>query len=114
MRTMILGLLLATGVAGAAAATERTAHKAIAQGKWQAAERELLAQRDRFADRPELALNLAAVYVATGRAAEALALYRQVQAQPNVAMDMPDGRIVGSHAIASRGMERVAPVMAIR
>ena len=114
MRTIMLGLLLATGIAVPAAASDRTGYQAITAGNWQAAERELLAQRQALANRPELMLNLAAIYVATGRNAEALALYRQVQARPEIAMDMADGRIVGSHAIASRGMDRIAPMMATR
>ena len=114
MRTIILGLLLAAAAASPAAASERTGYKAITAGDWRTAEHELLAQSGRFANRPELMLNLAAIYVRAGRGAEALALYRQVQAQPEVAMDMADGRIVGSHQVASRGMERIAPVMATR
>ena len=114
MRTIILGVMLAAGAVSPAAASERTGHKAIAAGQWQAAERELLAQRKQLAERPELMLNLAAIYVATSRGAEALALYRQVQASPEVAMDMADGRVVGSHAIASRGIQRGAPAVATR
>lgn len=114
MRTMILAVAVAACAMGPAAASERTGFAAIKAGDWQAAERMLLSQRDRFADRPELALNLAAIYVATGRKAAALSLYRQVQAEPEIAMDMADGRVVGSHAIASKGIDRLTPAVAQR
>ena len=114
MRTMMLAIAVSVCASCPTAASERTGFQAIRAGDWQAAERVLLAQRDRFADRPELVLNLAAIYVATGRKAEALSLYRQVQAQPEVAMDMADGRVIGSHAVAARGIDRIAPAVATR
>jgi thioredoxin-like negative regulator of GroEL len=114
MRTILLAVAAATCAVCPAAASERTGFQAIKAGNWQAAERVLLSQRDQFAQRPELVLNLAAIYVATGRKAEALSLYRQVQAQPDIAMDMADGRVVGSHTIASKGIDRLAPAIAQR
>ncbi len=79
----------------------------IAQGDYQRAERLLTAEVRKHSTRPELLLNLAAVYVYTGRAAEARALYQRVMAQPEIVMDMPSGREMGSHAIAQAGLRRL-------
>lgn len=55
---------------------------------------------------PEVALNLASVYLKTGGVDQARTLYRRVMALPAMGMDMPDGSIRSSHDVASAGMTR--------
>lgn len=80
------------------------AHVAIAAGDYDRAERHLLAEQRIFPTRPEVMLNLAAVYARTGRVAEARAMYHRVLALKPVAMDVADGQVAASHAVAQRGM----------
>ena len=82
-------------------AKDRTGYQAIAAGDLARAERTLVAERRIFPDRPELMLNLAAVYLRTGRVAEANALYSKVLARPATEMDLPSGRAATSHRIAT-------------
>ena len=111
---MRVHLVLAAAVAGAASATpvmaqDRTWHRAITAQEYGKAERRLVAERRFHPERPDLMLNLAAVYLRTGRAMQARALYDEVLAAAPVAMDMPSGRVLSSHAVASvalAGMER--------
>ncbi len=108
---IVLSLVVA---ATPAIAAERTGYSQIAAGNMGAAERSIVAERRIFPDRPELMLNLAAVYRNTGRAAEAKALYAAVLDKPAVALDMPSGAVVSSHDLAQRGLARFAPQMATR
>lgn len=113
MRTMLFGtalVLLATS--GGAAAADRNAASAIAGGDYAKAERTLLAERRIFPRRPELMLNLAAVYRQTGREAEARALYADVLAREDVPMDMLDQRTTSSHAVARASLARLTQVAA--
>ena len=82
-------------------AKDRTGYHAIAVGDLARAERTLVAERRIFPDRPELMLNLAAVYLRTGRVAEANALYSKVLARPATEMDLPSGRAATSHQVAT-------------
>lgn len=97
-------IAVTASVAQAETRTDPLAAEAITQGSFQTAEQKLDAERRVFRDRPEILLNLAAVYARTGRATEARALYRDVLARDEVLMDMRDQSVVGSHAIASRGL----------
>ena len=85
-------------------AKDPTAHRAIAAQDYAKAERRLTAERRIYPGRPELMLNLAAVYMRTGRAEQARALYQDVLARPEVALDMPSGRVASSHAVADAAM----------
>ncbi|SFP88853.1 tetratricopeptide repeat protein [Sphingomonas rubra] len=109
MRGLILVALAATAVAGSAQAGERTGYAAIVAGDLSQAERMLTTERRIFPQRPELMLNLAAVYQQTGRTGAAASLYRDVLAQPAVAMDLPNGSTRSSHAIADAALRRFAP-----
>ena len=100
---LIAGVML-SGVSGAAFASERTAFAAIKQGDFNTAERTLLAERRIFPSRPELMLNLAAVYRSTGRQEEARDLYRAVLAQPDALMDVTADRTASSHTLANAGL----------
>ncbi|MFL9840701.1 tetratricopeptide repeat protein [Sphingomonas sp. ST-64] len=112
MRKILASIVLAAPLALAPAVHAETveqpaAHLAIAAGNYDAAERALLAERKIYRDRPELLLNLAAVYARTGRATEARALYKQVLDQKPVAMDITDGDVAGSHLVAQRGLRQL-------
>lgn len=92
---------------------ERTGFSAIAAGDFAGAERGIVAERRIFPGRPELMLNLAAVYNRTGREAQARALYVAVMQRPDVLMDMPNGATASSHALAQTGLRRSSS-MAVR
>jgi hypothetical protein len=89
---------------GAVASTE------IAQGDYVAAESKLLQELRIYPGRPELLLNLAAVYAKTGRAGEARSLYTKVLGSDDVLMDLSVDRTAGSHALAQRGLRRLDTV----
>jgi len=55
---------------------------------------------------PEVRLNLAQVYHATGRSAAATGLYQDVLAAPDVELVLANGEVAGSHALAQRGLAR--------
>jgi Flp pilus assembly protein TadD len=79
------------------------AAREIMTGSYAKAEQKLLSQM-RFDQRPELQLNLAAIYYATGRADEARTLYMQVLQKDDVPMTVTTDRVAGSHAIAEAGL----------
>ena len=101
--------VLALGLAAAtpAFAAERTGFHAIAAGNFPMAERQINAAMRAAPERPELMLNLAAVYLQTERAVEARRLYAAVLDLPAVAMDMPSGAVISSHDVAQRGLQRL-------
>lgn len=104
MRTLLF-LGLAASLAAPAIASDRTGYQAIATGDYQKAEEELLVERRIFPRRPELMINLAAVYARTGRKAEAAALYRTALNSAAVDMALPDGNVSSSHIVAQRGLD---------
>ena len=115
MRTMMMVLGAVALVAGTPAlAKDRVGFQAISTGSLAEAEQKLTAERNIFPERPELMLNLAAVYARTGRTAQARALYGDVLERQPVAMDMADGTIESSHNLAHRGLSRLNPTMAAR
>ncbi|RZM12153.1 MAG: tetratricopeptide repeat protein [Sphingomonas sp.] len=105
---MILGVI--AGLAAAPAmAGERTGFASIRAGDLPSAERMLVAERRIYPNRPELMLNLAAVYQQTGRSMAAASLYRDVLARPAVTMDMPNGAVRSSHQVADQALVNLAP-----
>lgn len=86
------------------------ASAAIARGEYSKAEQSLLADLRIHPGRPELMLNLAAIYARTGRTDEARDLYTRVLAKDDVLMDLPADRVVGSHAVAQTGLKRLSAV----
>ena len=109
MRMPLIAVIVAM-VSTPAIAGERLGLEQIAMGDLHGAEATLLAERRIYPRRPELMLNLAAVYQQTGRSAAAQDLYRQVLARPDVSLLMPSGAARSSHAIAERGIARLAPL----
>ena len=94
-------------VAPSAFAQDPVAHTAIASGDYSAAEQTLRSELRIYPGRPELLLNLAAVYMKTGREAEARAIYMKVLSQRDVLMDVSADRTVGSHVVATNGLKRL-------
>ena len=82
----------------------------IAQGDYAAAESKLRAELRIYPERPELLLNLAAVYAKTGRAGEARSLYTKVLSKDDVLMDLSAEQTAGSHLLAQRGLRRLETV----
>lgn len=80
------------------------AHVAIQSGDFALAERRLLAEQKVFPAKPEILLNLAALYTKTGRHAEARAIYNRVLTLDPVAMNVTSGEVAPSHLIAGRGL----------
>lgn len=112
-------LIVATMLAGAclttpALAQDRTGYQAISAGNYAEATKQIEAERRIFPERPELMLNLAVAYARTGRTGEARALYSDVLQRPVVAMDMPDGRVLSSHDVATLGLSRLTTTLATR
>lgn len=111
MRFAISALVLvAATLPIAATAQQRTGYTQIASGDWATAEQTLTAERRVFPRKPELMLNLAAVYQRTNRATEARALYTEVMARPNVLMDVSAERTAWSHDLARNGLRRIGGV----
>ena len=108
----IIGLALA--VATPAMASDDNGYAAITTGDFKKAAKQLESANRLFPNRPETMLNLAAVYLKTGQTTQARALYGDVLAQPEVAMDMPSGATLSSHAVATKGLSRVQQVFAAR
>lgn len=112
MRAILTGLALFAPLALAAAPAQaqdgdRVASTEIAKGDFSGAERVLVQELRIHPGRPELLLNLAAVYARTGRQADARTLYRQVLSQDNVLMDLSADRTAGSHAVAVAGLRQL-------
>lgn len=86
----------------------------IRTGRTAQAEALLVDQLRRHPDAPEVSLNLAAIYVRSGRADLASPLYQHVLALPAMAMDMPSGSIASSHDVARAGSATLDRRMASR
>ena len=109
MRVALASIVLAAPLALSPAAQAQVradpyAKVAIQNGDYATAERKLLAERKIFPAKPEVLLNLAAVYSKTGRHSEARAIYDRVLALDPVAMDVADGQVAPSHLVANRGL----------
>lgn len=107
-------LVLASLIASPALARDRSGYTAIAAGNLSQAEATLSAERAIYPRRPEVLLNLAAVYARTGRAAQARALYGDVLDTQPVALELADGGTVSSHDVAQRGLSRLGETIAAR
>lgn len=106
-------LLLAAApllLAALPAAARDPATAEISSGDYASAEAKLDAELRVHPGRPELLLNLAAVYLRTGREAQARNLYREVLAQREVLMDLRTEKTAGSHQIAQNGLRQLVSV----
>lgn len=116
MRVMgwIMGGVAVAAMAVPATAQVRTGFTAISTGSLAEAERVLTRERAMFPQRPELMLNLAAVYARTDRAAQARALYADVLDREPVAMELANGSVETSHQLARRGLSQIDLSVAAR
>ena len=102
---LLASLTPAAAWAGADLESSRYAADVIANGDYGAAEAQL---RQNAAERDVPALvNLAEVYRATSRAAEAQALYREILALPLEELATTNGWTRSSHTIARAGLKRI-------
>lgn len=109
MRTLLIaGAMLALPLTAAAQDRgDRYAHAAIERGDYVAAERQLKREARVSPNRPEVLLNLAAVYAKTQRDDEARELYQRVLASDDVRMAQKADRVAGSHRIAQVGLAQL-------
>lgn len=104
IKLVVAALVPMLAMVSPAAAQDRTvAAQEIMGGAYAKAEQQLLTQMQTGA-RPDLQLNLAAVYYATGRTEQARTLYRDVLAQADVPMSVVSNRLGTSHAVATAGL----------
>jgi Flp pilus assembly protein TadD len=108
MRTILVAVS-ALAIAAPALADENTGYRSIAAGNLKEAETRLMAALRADPGRPEVLLNLAAVYAKTDRPAAARDLYRRVLSTDATLMDMPSGATISSHTVAQRGLARIEP-----
>ena len=110
MRLIAISILAAAPLFAALPATAQirtVAADEIVQGDYSQAEAKLQSELRANPTRPELLLNLAVVYAHTGRTADARRVYAQVLQHDDVKMDLTGNRLIGSHAIAERGMRKL-------
>jgi hypothetical protein len=105
---VLIAGIVAAGAGSAAFASDRTGYTAITHGDFSTAEKNLVAERRIFPARPELMLNLAAVYRNTGRQQEARELYQAVLQRPDMLMDVTTERTASSHMLATAGLARIS------
>jgi Flp pilus assembly protein TadD len=112
MRTFAATLIAlgAVSLPAMSSAQDHTGYRQIATGDYDRAERSLATQLRAFPERPELMLNLAAVYRHTDRALQARAAYEAVLAQPNVLMDLSADKTAWSHTLARTGLRQLSGV----
>lgn len=113
-KLMIPAIMMVATIATPALSKDRVGYQSIAAGSLAQAERTIDAERAIFPNRPELMLNLAAVYARTGREMQARSLYADVLDRSDVAMDLADGSVASSHALANKGLARLTTAMATR
>jgi Flp pilus assembly protein TadD len=114
MRKM-MSVLIAAATAGIAGvmpvnAAETNGYKLIVLGNYSAAEREIAQERRLFPHDADLLINLATVYLRTGRVAAARDIYYDVLARPNEELDLPQQGSSWSHTIAASALQRLDPV----
>lgn len=109
-----LAFVAAPAVAQDSSTLQPVSSEAIMAGNYARAERDLVAELRLNPDRPELMLNLAAVYAQTNRPDEARALYQRVLSQGDVPMYRAAAAPAGSHAIARAGLDRITVRMTAR
>ena len=113
-RIVTIAVAAVAMVATPAMAKDRVGYKAISAGSLSQAEATLTRERIIFPSRPELMLNLAAVYARTGRIDQARAPSPRRTAREAVPMDLADGAVLSSYEIARRGLARLGATIASR
>lgn len=82
--------------------------RAIVAADYQTAEAQLSARLARTPGLQQAMLNLAYVYMATGKTAEASALYTRVLKRPNIQLETAREAPVWSHDLAQRGLNTLS------
>lgn len=113
-RMMVIGAVAVCAMAVPAMAKDRLGYTSIAAGSLSEAETTLNAERAIFPERPELMLNLAAIYARTDRTAQARSLYDGVLSRDAVALELANGNSLSSHDVALRGLSLLNGAMAAR
>ncbi|MFA5989136.1 MAG: tetratricopeptide repeat protein [Sphingomonas sp.] len=106
-RALIAATLLASASSVMASVGDRNGAEQINAGDFTAAERIIIHERAMFPQDPDLALNLAAVYIKTGRLTQARALYQEVLTRPDEPLAMSNGQDASAHAIAALALRRI-------
>ena len=112
MRTLYRALIVgvAAGVASPALAGGdlHNGYTQIRAGDYVTAERIITAEMRNAAKDTDLMLNLATVYVRTGRTEQARALYQTILLMPEDEMDLSASQSMSSHDLARAGLSRIA------
>ena len=113
-RLALAGAASMLWVSGASAQSQeqRYGFDAIQRDDLIAAEARLIAQRAQEPNEPSVLINLAHVYLKTGRVAQAEALYRQVLESENVQLATARRQPAWSHDLAQRALERTTAMAA--
>ena len=107
IRALIVGAVAGVAMPAMAAGDQHNGYVQIRAGDYASAERIIVAERRNAADDIDLMLNLATVYVHTGRGEQARALYKAILREPDDDMDMPGAQKMSSHDLARAGLERL-------
>ena len=106
LASMAIVALLAT-TSGMASAGPFNGAKQIAQGDYRGAERDIVAQRALYPDQVDLMINLATVYLRTGRVVEARRMYAAVTALPDEEVMLNGRPMAWSHALATDALRQL-------
>ncbi len=111
----VCGLILSTAtVSHAKQPVDNFSAAAIAVANYDAAEAQLRARLARAPGLQQAMLNLALVYRAKGKMAEANALYERVLKRPNIQLETTRETPVWSHDVAERALRRPLISAALR
>ncbi len=105
---------LIAGTASGAGAQAFNGAAQIERGDYRGAERALVAQRALYPDDVDLMLNLATVYLRTGRAADARRVYQAVAARPDQEVVLNGRSSAWSHQIAGNALAHLPLQVAVR
>ncbi|WP_033921762.1 tetratricopeptide repeat protein [Sphingomonas sp. 37zxx] len=108
-KLIIVAAMLGVPAASAVAQnrTDPYGHDAIERGQFSEAEASLRAQLALEPAKPELLLNLAAIYARTNRLDQAEVMYQRVIAGEDVSLLLRPDHALGAHAIAQRGLGKL-------
>jgi Flp pilus assembly protein TadD len=108
MRLKLIALSVVASLSGIgeANAQDLNGFQKLQAGDYRAAELEIRQEMRLFPHDPDLLINLATVYVRTGRMAEARALYRDVLARADEELDVLNHGNASSHAVARLAISR--------
>lgn len=117
MRKMLEVAAVVALIAGGASVASAEAFNGaaqIARGDYAKAERDIVAQRRLYPDSVDLQINLATVYVRTGRTAEARRMYQAVAVQPDEELNLNGRPSAWSHELAAQALRELPTQMAAR